>query len=434
MKNKELQESLDKIEEGHPRKKFKGCLKIFIIILIILVIFAILGYFLFFSKFALPGTGLKGESKGQINILVLGIGGEGHSGENLTDTIMLIMIRPKENKMAMLSIPRDLWVNTKGYGDSKINAVYARALPKEGKEKAIGLVENHVKDITDIKPDYYALIDFEGLSEVVETLDGVDVYVDTEFTDTLHKINYKKGKNHFNGEQAVMYTRARYATAGEGSDFQRADRQQDLIMAIKDKAISKDTLFDPSKLSSLSKQYKKHIFTNISIRELGRLKAVTGDISNDNTIKEVYSTSNILVSEKSAGGAYILKPRSGDYSETRAMAKNIFKDNPTVKIFNGTKEIGREKNFSKKLLASGYNILKTADSEKKTYIRTTIFDNSDGRYKEYINKLAAEYNAKIAPGPYISTSHENADIIIVIGDANKKSRIEWLEENFMFQV
>ncbi|MFC1721863.1 LCP family protein, partial [Patescibacteria group bacterium] len=265
-KKEELQEALDNIEKGQPRKKFGGCLKALIIFLIILGIIALVGYFLFFSSWALPGTGLKGESSGQINILVMGRGGEGHSGANLTDTIMLLMIRNKEKRVGMLSIPRDLWVETEGYGGSKINAVYSQAKNAgESDKEAIGLVKDQVKDITGIKPNYYALIDFEGLSEIVDTLGGVDVNVDTAFTDTLHSIDYPQGKNHFDGEEAVMYTRARYATSGEGSDFQRADRQQDLILAIKDEALTSSTLFSPSKLSDLSKQYKRHIITDISV-------------------------------------------------------------------------------------------------------------------------------------------------------------------------
>lgn len=420
-RKEELQEALDNIEKGQPRKRFRGCLKVLIIFLIILGIIALVGYLLFFSSWAIPGTGLKGESSGQINILVMGRGGEGHSGANLTDTIMLLMIRNKEKRVGMLSIPRDLWVETEGYGGSKINAVYAQAKNAgDSDKKAIGLLKDHVEDITGIKPHYYALIDFEGLSEIVDTLEGVDVNVDTTFTDTLHNIDYPKGVNHFDGKEAVMYTRARYATGGEGSDFQRADRQQDLILAIKDKAMTSSTLFSPSKLSDLSKQYKKHIVTDISVRNLSRMKVLAGDLSDKNTVKAVYSTENVLTSGTSSGGAYILQPRSGDWTETRVFAKNMFEDNPSVHILNGTKEVGKASDFSEKLKAEGYNILEAADADKDTYINTLVFDNSKGKYEKTAKKLANKYSGKLAEKVY---QESEADIVVVLGQGEQKASL-----------
>ncbi len=415
--NEELKDALDNIEKGQPRRKFRGCLKAFIIFLIVLGIAAVVLYFVFLSPFAFPGTGLKGESKGQINILVLGRGGEGHSGANLTDTIMLVMIRNKDDKVGMLSIPRDLWVETDGYGGSKINAVYSQAKNAgESDKEAIGLVEDHVKDITGVDPGYYALIDFNGVAEIVDTIGGINVTVDTAFTDTLHSIDYPKGVNNFDGEEAVMYTRARYATSGEGSDFQRADRQQDLLMGIKDKALSSKTLLSPSKLSSLSKQYKKHIITNLSTNNLSRLMILIGGFSDDKTTKSVYSTANVLVSGTSSGGAYILNPRSGDWTETRAMAKDLFNEDPSVQIFNGTKKVGHAEEVTNGLAASGYNVIKAGDADKNTYIQTIVYDNN-GENREIAQELAQKYKGIVS-----ESTHPKAttDITMILGQGGNK--------------
>jgi LCP family protein required for cell wall assembly len=418
----ELKKALDNIEAGQPKKKLGGCLRAFVIFLIVLVIIAGILYLLFFSPWTIPGTGLKGESSGQINILVLGRGGEGHSGADLTDTIMLLMIRKKEKRVGMLSIPRDLWIETKGYKAGKINAVYSQGKNSGLTDtEAIGLVKDHVKDITGVTPHYYALIDFEGLSEIVDTLDGVDINVNKAFTDTLHKIDYPQGKNHFNGEQAVMYTRARYATGGEGSDFQRADRQQDLLIAIKNKAMTSDTLFSPSKLSNLSKQYKKHIITDINIKNLSRMRVLAGDLSDENTVKAVYSTGNVLYSTTSSGGAYILLPNSGDWSETREFAKDMFNEKPVVHILNGTREIGREHKTTSELLAAGYKTLKPEHTKNKTHIETKIYNNSDKDFSEEIKNLAKKYDAKLSSEKFADSQ---ADIVIVLGHQPKR-------ENFM---
>lgn len=412
-----LKKSLDQLDQEKKKKRKKGCLRAFFIGLAVLAIIIAVGYFIFLSPFAFPGLGLKGETGGQINVLVLGRGGEGHSGANLTDTMMLVMIRPGEKRVAMLSVPRDLWVNTPKFGESKINAVYSEA-KNAGKsdEAALDLVKQHIEDITGFKPNYYALIDFEGMREMVDAVGGIDVNVDTEFNDTLHKIHYKKGGNHFDGQEAVMYSRARYADSGEGSDFQRADRQQDIIMAIKDKAMTSEVLLNPGKLSALSEQYKKNIVTDISLPELSRLRVLMGDLSDDKTIKAVYSTTNVLVSGKSSGGAYILKPKSGDWSETRAFAKNIFQDKPSVMILNGTKESGKAKSEAVGLKASGYNVLGQADADNHTYIQTLVYDNS-GRYKKEAQKLSERYGGKVADGKY---QESKADLVVVLGQGEQK--------------
>ncbi len=419
----ELKNSLDQLDQEKKKKRKKGCLRAFLIVLAALAILIGVGYLLFLSPFAIPGLGLHGETSGQINVLVLGRGGEGHSGANLTDTIMMVMIRPKEKRVAMLSIPRDLWVNTPKYGESKINAVFSEA-KNSGKsdEAAIDLVKQHVEDITGFKPNYYALIDFEGMREMVDAIGGIDVNVDTEFNDTLHKIHYKKGGNHFDGEQAVMYSRARYADSGEGTDFQRADRQQDIIMAIKDKAMTSEVLLNPGKLSALSEQYQKNIITDISLMELSRLRVLAGDLSDDKTIKAVYSTANVLVSGKSSGGSYILKPKSGDWTETKAFAKNIFKDQPSVMILNGTKEIGKAKNEAESLKASGYNVLGQADADNHTYIQTLVYDNREN-YKKEAQKLAGRYQGVVAEGKY---KEDRADLVVVLGQGEVKTA--WYEK------
>ena len=418
-----LKNSLDQLDQAKKKKRKKGCLRAFLIVLAILAILLGLAYLTFFSPFAFPGLGLRGELGGQINILVLGRGGEGHSGANLTDTIMLVMIRPGDKKVAMLSIPRDLWVETPKYGASKINAVFSAA-KNSGKsdEAAIDLVKQHVSEITGVNPDYYALIDFEGMREMVDAVGGIDVTVDTEFNDTLHKIHYKKGVNHFDGEQAVMYSRARYADSGEGSDFQRADRQQDIIMSLKDKAMTSETLLNPGKLSALYDQYQKNIITDISLRELSRLRVLAGDLSDEKTIKAVYSTSNVLVSGKSSGGAYILKTKTGDWTETRALAKNIFKDQPSVMILNGTKEAGKAKSESENLKASGYNILGQADADRHTYIQTMVYDNR-GQYGKEAKKLANKYDGVVAEGKY---EKQQADLVVVLGQGEVKT--SWFDK------
>jgi anionic cell wall polymer biosynthesis LytR-Cps2A-Psr (LCP) family protein len=86
---------------------------------------------------------LAGESTGRVNILILGIGGEGHDGPNLTDTMMVWSLDTKTDKAAMISIPRDLYVKIPGHGYGKINSANAWGGPT--------LSEQVVENVTGIR-------------------------------------------------------------------------------------------------------------------------------------------------------------------------------------------------------------------------------------------------------------------------------------------
>ncbi|MEK7603229.1 MAG: LCP family protein, partial [Patescibacteria group bacterium] len=125
----------------NPRsKKKKILISISIILLVVLTIAGFLfakGYIKLHKVFqggssgapALDGnvnpTKLKGEGDGRVNILLLGKGGEGHTGADLTDTLLIASIDPVHKEAALLSIPRDLYVKTPSSGSMKINSVYA---------------------------------------------------------------------------------------------------------------------------------------------------------------------------------------------------------------------------------------------------------------------------------------------------------------------
>ena len=104
---------------------------------------------------------LKGEENDRINILLLGIGGKGHDGAYLTDTIMLASLEPSTKKAALISIPRDLAVPVEGMGQQKINAISSYAEAKEPGSGGLA-VSQAVSDLLSIPVDYYVRIDFDG--------------------------------------------------------------------------------------------------------------------------------------------------------------------------------------------------------------------------------------------------------------------------------
>ncbi|MBU2595702.1 LCP family protein, partial [Patescibacteria group bacterium] len=243
----EIDEKEEIPEQIKPKKKRKWWL--WIITVIILAVLSYFGYQAYavakriitannsggspFFKFGQDEVKkLQGEGDGRINILLLGIGGPGHDGADLTDTMMVVSVDPINKTVAMLSIPRDLWVKIPGNGESKINAVHSYG---EQNKKKFGdgptVSKQIVSQILDLPIHYYARMDFEGFKKLVDQVGGIEIKVEKDIVDPYYpddrtgkNITYRvrEGEQHMDGAQALKYARSRYTT----SDFDRARRQQ----------------------------------------------------------------------------------------------------------------------------------------------------------------------------------------------------------------
>ena len=215
---------------------------------------------------------LIGGQEDRINVLLLGIGGKGHEGSNLTDTIILASYKPSTHEVGMMSIPRDLLVPIPGYGWRKVNNLYSLA---EYNDPGTGgdYTKQILSQIFDVQIPYYLRIDFKGFVELVDLVGGIDVNVAKTLTDYQYPIPgheeypeedgryehlyIEAGPQHFDGETALKYVRSRHGLNGEGSDFARAARQQLAIEALMNKIFSLNTLLRPSKIKKSKQTWKK---------------------------------------------------------------------------------------------------------------------------------------------------------------------------------
>jgi len=211
---------------------------------------------------------------------VLGTAGADHAGPDLADTIIFVSLNTDTKKALLISIPRDLWVDSL---KAKINTAYTY-----GEEKKPGggftLTKSSVKELLDVPIDYAVKIDFQGFVEAIDILGGVDIYVDRSFHDYNYPIpgkendlcnddpefkcryehlHFDKGLQHMNGENALKYVRSRNAQDEEGTDFARSVRQQKVILAAKEKLFTLDTLLNPDKIKQLVKTFDQSIKTDI---------------------------------------------------------------------------------------------------------------------------------------------------------------------------
>jgi LCP family protein required for cell wall assembly len=191
-----------------------------------------------------PSGPPKWDGASRVNVLVMGLDfSDWRAGEGppRTDTMIVLTFDPGTETAAMLSVPRDLWVNVPGFGQNKINQAYALGegalLPGGGPELAVRTVE----EFLGIDINYYAQIDFYVFINFIDFIGGVCVHVtETVRIDVIDKKNdviLEPGQNCMKGAHLLGFIRAR--NTGDG-DFGRANRQQQAIIAIRDKMLHPD--------------------------------------------------------------------------------------------------------------------------------------------------------------------------------------------------
>ncbi len=370
---------------------------------------------------------LKGEKRERVNILLLGMGGRQHEGGYLTDTIILVSLDLESKKVAMMSIPRDMAIPVEDKGFQKINSINAYA-EMEITDSGGLAVSQAVSDILGTPIDYYLRVDFEGFVNIVDELEGLKVYVENTLEDRRYPVkgmetaeNYEarfeylfieKGWQQLDGELALKYARSRHALGVEGSDFARARRQQIIIEAVKNKLVSIHTLFNPSMIGDIIEEADNHISTNLKTWEMVKLWKDFKDVNKDQIVNKVLDNSpnGLLVDSIADTGAYILSPRSGDFSEIQYMVNNIFSDAPTevknvvieeaatVEIRNGTWINGLASQTSLDIEKYSFNVIRVGNSSKQNFQKSVIYDLSYGEKEESLAVLKRILNANVSFG------------------------------------
>lgn len=397
---KDLFDKIFKHNKTIEKAKQKTNLGLILSILVIVVLF-IYGCSAVVSKIGLINViGIFGESLdtdiyGNTNILLLGTGGEGHDGANLTDTIILASIDQKNKIVPMLSIPRDFYVKIdKLGGGSRINQVYELGKDKYDSVTGINIVKEAIEEMTGIEIHYYVRINFDGFKDIVDALDGVDVYVDNEINDPYYPkgetIYYETfhlpaGQQLLDGDTALKYARSRKTT----SDFDRSKRQQKLLFAIKNRAMKKDILLDPGKIKNLFEAVSANIETNLSLRHIIELAKISQDFKEENIISRVMTDDPttcggfLYVPERELfGGAYVLVPIGNNYSFIHQYVDLIFhypelNKNPIdLQVLNGTKTPGLASEAKAVLDRLCFNVIRFGNARNQEIETTNLYYKS----------------------------------------------------------
>jgi LCP family protein required for cell wall assembly len=429
------------LEEDHTKKKKKarkhprarGRLKRSVVVLLSLI-FLFAGYFgvklylterhLFHGGGGAPALAknvdinqLKGEGDGRVNILLLGIGGPTHQGGDLTDSMMLVSIDPVNHKMALLSVPRDLWVKIPGDGQQKINAAYSYG--KEGSRQksasaqqadGLNLLDQTLESVIGVPIHYHAIVDFKAFQQGVDAVGGVDATVPAsltarenfwvEGTRRFYYLNVPAGKQHFDGTKALYYARERH----NDSDFARSERQRLLFSALKEKALSLDTFSNPVKISNLLDSFGNNVYTDFSLNDITRLQQIMSKIPSGSISSLDFTTPpHNLVTTGNINGLSVVEPRAGlfDYSAIQYFVHNALKDsylakeNSHIAIYNATTINGLAGASADKLRSFGYNVTIVDNTPSATNPSiTTIVDLSKGADKYTRHYLEQRFKVK----------------------------------------
>jgi len=261
------------------------------------------------------------DGASRINIAFFGLRGDDGQGEGCptcTDTIMVLTVDPVTKTAGMLSIPRDMWVNIPGAGYSRINTAWAigenAKLPGGGPALAMQTVSQFIG----VPIHYYVQVDFGTFVSFINLIGGIDVYVEERMVlDPLgegqdHFVLKPGDYRHLTGPRALAYARCRHESQGcSGGDVGRAKRQQQVILAIRDKVLEPETFATLiTQAPQLYAEFSSGIHTNMPLEDAIQLAVLAKDIRVDDIKRGVIDNTMAIPADTTINGvpANVLRP------------------------------------------------------------------------------------------------------------------------------
>lgn len=384
----------------------------------------------------LSPTPVPWDGSSRVTILVMGLDyRDWEAGNDVprTDTMILFSIDPLSKTAGMLSIPRDLWVTIPGMENNKINTAYRWGelykLP-DGPTLAMKTVEG----VLGVPVQYYALIDFNAFVKFIDTLGGLDMHIRQEITvDPIgpgNTVTLYEGVQTLDGSTTLAYARMRYT---DGGDFDRASRQQEVVMALRDQILTFNMLPTlVSKAPALYQDLASGIRTNLTLDQVIQLAWLASQVEEDNIKRGVFDEhSHVRYATVSTneGNQAVLIPvpheirllrdeifATGGPAGPAAVAQDqseLMKvENARVMVSNGTQVVGLAGQTAETLRSWGMNIVGETNADN-VYARTTIIDYTGKPYT--INYLMSQMNLPDAAVVNRFDPNAQADIEIILG-------------------
>ncbi len=392
---------------------------------------------------ALPPTW---DGASRVSILLLGVDTEpvldaqGHVspdriGPARSDTMILLTLDPQTKTAGMMSIPRDLWVNIPGFNYAKINTAYFNGesfkLPGGGPELAMRTVEQ----VIGVPIQYYAQVQFWSFTNLIDEIGKVKVFVPKKITiDPMgpgsDKIMLSAGYHVLGGVEALAYVRQRHT---EGGDVDRSNRQQAVILAVKEKVT------DPANFSTLLanapviyNNVQTGIRTNLTFDEIMRLGMLVKDIPPENIKRGVIDYTMVQLDNVMVNGQNqsIFKPIPDKIRELRdeifssagavsplanASSLELAKQEAaTIAIYNGSKVQGLAQRTADFLKSQGFNVVLVGNSNAFPGVTQVVSHRTKLYTMKYFKELfSINSGAQLANKPDPAAQ---ADVDIIVAD------------------
>ena len=375
------------------------------------------------------------EGKSRVSILLLGIDQRcEEDGPTHTDSMMVLTIDPIGLSAAVLSLPRDLWVEIPDFGVDRINqANYLGEIyeyPGGGQALAVQTVET----LLGVPIDYYVAVNFDAFVDVVDLIGGIDIDVpetinDPDYPDRCYgydPFSIDAGEQHLDGENALKYARTR---ATFGGDVDRAARQQAVILAVREKVFALDGL---SQLIAQAPQIwqtsQENVRTNMTLDEAIQLALLAQDIPRE-SIRTAVLDFNYVYNETTPDGRQVLVPVRENIRQLRdqlfappAIPTPVIENLPAlmaaeearVAVLNGTPEFGLAASTQEYLQSFGVNVVEIGNADASTYLTSQIITyGSYPNTSRYLTQLMHVPPLNVSSG---TNPDGDYDILIIIGN------------------
>ncbi len=378
---------------------------------------------------------LKTDSNGRTNILAIGtsgydMGGSGHDGAQLTDSIMIISIDQENGDVVMTSLPRDLKAGATCTATGKINEVYwCNNQSGDDEEAGVNALMKKVEEILGIEFQYYAHVNWGALVTVVDTIGGITVTLDEDIMDYYYtKAVIPAGvPTDLDGAGALGLARARHGT--NGGDFSRGTSQQKILIAIKDKIKAKGVSFTDA--INIMNSLGDNLRTNLKIEEMKTSMHLLDEFDFDSMRQIPLSdwTKGItyMTTANINGISYVVPSAGiGNYREIQEyIARSLISDpvkreQANILILNGTDGSGVAAECKKDLEKASFTVGGTDDApsviEQKGYHIYLVNPDVSASYKALEKHLSSQdvYTHDISELPAGINTY-GYDIVVIIG-------------------
>lgn len=385
----------------------------------------------------------------RINILLLGIDRRGEKNwSRLTDTIIIVSVDPANKTAVMLSIPRDLQVAIPGNGEDRINTVNGKGETQDYPGGGPALLKRTIEADFGIPIDYYIMIDFKGFVQIIDTLGGIDITVakaltDTKYPDPLPEdpyhyktIQFDAGPQHMDGARALEYARSRMST----TDFDRAKRQQELLKAIRNKALNLSLI---PKIPSLLAALKDSVKTDMAVDEMLNLAGLAPQIDLG-SLKQLVLEKPYVFGYKRPDGAQVqlpkwdlIQPALAELFATPAVVvqptatpapptptptespaeieqlQELAREGARIAVQNGTSQPNYAAKVAAALMAQGYQVVEFGDADRVDYATTVIVDYTGKTYT--LDRLVEMFHVAPENLRHSPNLRSRVDVRVIVG-------------------